>query len=302
MKSEHPVASVIIVDKNDRGIDATLDHLKHIKSDVPFEVIVVDSSLPGKLADIKAKHPWVTWDNFPYSKNRQTPIHRNRGLELARGEIIIFIDANCIPGPNWLTAIVRDIKSGRDIVCGPVLDSSTVNLVHYHANNEKGGYVDIATTISVGFSRKVIDRIGVFDTTFPWGQDVDFFWRATDAGFRIYYDPEVVISHDWGNRKEQLSRAFDYGESRAHLFRKHWRKRHSELLRETHVWTYPVYIIGLPITYWFWPYPLLILVPLLKNLSRNPLELVVHHLAFGLGVITGAVRPWPKDSAAALKA
>jgi GT2 family glycosyltransferase len=296
MKSDRPVVSIIIVDKNDRGVEATLKHLKHIKSDVAYEVIVVDSSVPGRLDDIKDKNPWVIWDKYPYSKERQTPQHRNRGLELANGEIIAFIDANCVPGPNWLTAIVRDIQDGKDIVCGPVLDSSKVNLVHYHAAaHEKGQYVDIATTISVGFSREVIDRIGVFDKTFSWGQDVDFFWRATDAGFKIFFDPEVVISHDWGNRKEQLSRAFDYGEARAHLFKKHWHNRYKELFHETHVWIYPLYIIGLPITFWFWPYPLLILVPMLKNTGQNPVGLVVHHLTFGLGVIAGTLKVWPKD-------
>src|SRR6185312_10432624 len=104
---------------------------------------------------------------------------------------------------------------------GPVLDASKKNLVHYAPEHKQAKYVDTCTTISVGIRRTVFDRVGVFDTSFAFGQDVDFFWRATDAGFRIYYHPEVKISHDWGSPKEQLGRAYQYGKARAHLFKKH---------------------------------------------------------------------------------
>ena len=302
MNARADLASIIIVNKNDRGIDTTLNHLKKASPGIPFEVIVVDSSLPGKMADIQAKHgSWITWDQFPYSNRRTTPEQRNRGLELANGNLIVFIDANCVPGPNWLKAIVTTLSNGEDIVCGPVLDSSKTNLVHYAPSLEKGQYIGVCTTISVGLTRRVIDSIGNFDTTFSWGQDVDFFWRATTAGFKIYYDPQVVISHDWGDRKEQLSRAFDYGKARAHLFKKHWRTRQRELISETHVWLYPLFIVGLPITYFIPVYPLLILIPMLKNRSQKPLSLVAHHLAYGLGVIAGTLKVWPKVGPAVLQ-
>jgi glycosyltransferase involved in cell wall biosynthesis len=101
MNARADLASIIIVNKNDRGIDTTLNHLKKASPGIPFEVIVVDSSLPGKMADIQAKHgSWITWDQFPYSNRRTTPEQRNRGLELANGNLIVFIDANCVPGPK----------------------------------------------------------------------------------------------------------------------------------------------------------------------------------------------------------
>lgn len=289
--------SIIIVVKNDHAIADTLEHLFAERAETPFEVIVVDTSDPARLKDVREMYPQARWDQFPVSNRRTTPEQRNRGLELARGDIIAFIDANCIPAPGWIDAIAASIQDGKDIVCGPVRDRNQDNLVHYAPTHTKGRYVDDCTTISVGLTRGVIERIGGFDSSFSFGQDIDFFWRATDADYRIWYDPKVAIEHDWGKKSEQLTRAYQYGKARAHLFKKHWRTRSSQLIHEPHVWIYPLFILGLPLTVVFPFYPLFIFVPVLKNLHQNPLGLVIHHLYFGWGVLAGALKIWPKDLA-----
>jgi cellulose synthase/poly-beta-1,6-N-acetylglucosamine synthase-like glycosyltransferase len=290
--------SVIIVVKNDRGIQTTLQHLSRIGRGIRHEVIIVDASEPGILADIRSKFPSVRWHQFPPSAKRTTPQQRNVGLRLAGGDIIAFIDANCTPADTWFTAMISQMAAGKDIVCGPVLDSSEGNMVHYAPSLAEGAYVDVCTTISVGLRREVVERIGAFDPSFSFGQDVDFFWRATDAGYRIYYDPQFAIWHDWGDSKEQLKRAFEYGKARAHLFKKHWPRRWKQLRYEPHVWAYPLFILGLPLTSFIPFYPLLILLPVVKNLTHNPLGLILHHFSYGLGVIAGALMHWPKAPSA----
>src|ERR1700722_7777547 len=153
MNSSNDLISIIIVTKHDR-VDLTLDHLQAIKSNVPFEVIVVDASRPERTAAIRTQHDkWVTWDQFPFSTERTTPAQRNRGLELAKGNIIVFLDANCVPAQGWLDAMWQSIQSGKQIVCGPVLDLGENNLVHYAPTLSEGKYVDVCTTINVGLRR-----------------------------------------------------------------------------------------------------------------------------------------------------
>ncbi len=282
-----PLISVIIVVKNDRGITQTLQSIKQCAFDRPYEVIVVDASAPNVLADIKKQNSWVRWYQYPVGRKRTTPQQRNRGLELARGEIIAFIDANCKPAPEWLGTIAESIKAGEDIVCGPVNDLNANNLVHYAVDQKAAGYVSECTTINVGLRRAVIDRVGNFDERFLFGQDVDYFWRTADAGYKIFFNPKMAIGHDWGNSKEQLSRAYNYGYARARLFRKHWKRHGHQLVHEPHVWAYPLFILGLPLTIRVPFYPLLIVVPLLKNRSSNPFGLTAHHLIFGIGVLVG---------------
>jgi len=298
MSSRQPKVSVVIVVKNDRGIAATLGALARQRAGVLHEVIVVDASEPSVLADIRAAYPSVVWDQFPVSERRTTPQQRNRGVLLAKGDIIVFIDANCIPAPGWLSAIVTSINRGEAIVCGPVRDLSEANLVHYAPELQEARYVDVCTTINVGILRSVFEHTGAFDNSFSFGQDIDFFWRAVDAGYKIYYDPQASIGHDWGRRKEQLRRAFDYGKARAHLFKKHWKTRHGQLVHEPHVWMYPLFILGLPLTILVPFYPLLLVVPMVKNRAKNPLGLTLHHLVFGIGVLVGAFKMWPNSATA----
>jgi len=295
------MVSIIVVVKNDRAIEDTLSHLFAQKTAVAYEVIVVDASQPARLAAIRKKFPEARWDQFPVSSRRTTPEQRNRGIELARGDVVAFIDANCVPSPGWISAIRSAIDGGKDIVCGPVLDRSEHNLVHYAPTHSEGCFVYECTTISVGLRREVLEAVGGFDTSFAFGQDIDFFWRARDAGYRIWFDPAVAIAHDWGDKGEQLGRAYQYGKARAHLYKKHWRNHWKRLRYEPHVWLYPLFILSLPLTL-LWPfYPLLVLVPVLKNFRQNPFGLVLHHLSYGAGVLAGLLKTWPRQPALELQ-
>ena len=54
--------------------------------------------------------------------------------------------------------------------------------------------------------------------TLRFGEDVDLIWRLVDAGWRVRYDPRVVVAHDDGRR---LVKRFHYGTSAAPLSLRH---------------------------------------------------------------------------------
>jgi glycosyltransferase involved in cell wall biosynthesis len=283
-----PKVSIIIVVKNDPGIRATLDLIAQQQEVVSFETIVIDASDPNRLADIRHDFPNVTWEMFDQKGKRFTITEqRNRGLELARGKIIAFIDANCEPVKHWLKSLVAAIDDGEKIVTGPCRPSNAKNLVHYIEEHSERAYVPECTTINVAMVREVADALGGFDEHLEYGEDVDFFWRAVEAGYKICYDPGAAITHDYGEASEQLRRAYRYGKSRAILHAKHWRRRWSQLLlREPHVWAYPLYMLGLPLAIWWPEYLLLLLIPLIRTRS---LGVIIHHFVFGFGVIAGTL-------------
>ncbi|HUD11152.1 MAG TPA: glycosyltransferase [Candidatus Saccharimonadia bacterium] len=285
-----PEISVIIVVKNDPGVAKTLALLSEQVTKRSYETIVVDASLPETLSTIRGQFPKVHWEQFDQKGKRFTiGEQRNRGMELARGGAILFIDANCEPVPGWIEAIAQAMDDGEDVVTGPCDTSNDGNMVHYIQDHAERTYVRECTTINVGFKREVFKRVGMFDTKLDYGEDVDYFWRVTDAGFKICFDPSARISHDYGDANEQMVRAYRYGKSRAAIHRKHWRTRWKQLLqKEPHVWIYPLFILTLPLAL-LWPYYLLVLlIPIVKNRS---ISLVAHHLIYGWGVIMGAITP-----------
>ena len=285
-----PVASVMIIVKNDPGVEQTLALLVPQAEAASSEVIVVDASAPGKLDAIRKRFPSVRWEYYDQAGKRFTiPEQRNLAMKLAKGKYLVFLDASCEPAKGWLDAIIEDLNDGEAIVCGPVLDTNEHNLVRYIPGRNERSHVRECTTVSVGFTQDVLKAIKGFDEALAYGEDVDFFWRATDAGFKICSDPRVAVSHDWGETNEQFRRAFRYGRARALIHKKHIRTRWRQLLlHEPHVWIYPLYIIGLPIAI-FWPWYLLLpLIPLAKNRSW---KLVVHHFVFASGVLAGLLTP-----------
>jgi glycosyltransferase involved in cell wall biosynthesis len=280
------MASIIIIVKNDRGVEQTLDALMLQVAPVKKEVIVIDASKRSVLADIKKKYPSVRWHYYEqHGKKFTIPEQRNRGVELSTGDVVIFIDANCLPNETWLSAIVSSIQSGEDVVCGPCRPSNPTNLVQYIEEHDAKTYVSECTTINVAVRRSVLKKVGLFDTALAYGEDVDYFWRVKDAGYKICFDPAVAISHDYGKSKEQFRRAYRYGKSRAILHKKHWRTRILQLVaHEPHVWIYPLFLLTLPLAIWFPAYLLVLLIPLIKNRS---LGVIVHHLIFAVGVLVG---------------
>ena len=65
-------------------------------------------------------------------------------------------------------------------------------------------------------------RIGGFDAALRYGEDVDLVWRLLDAGWRVRYQPEVVVRHDEPRTvTHALGRRFAYGTSAGPLSQRH---------------------------------------------------------------------------------
>ncbi len=279
--------SIVIINKNDRGISDTLTTLSAIKTSFSYEIVVVDGS-GGKLDDIKKTFPTVKWIQYNnLKKNKITiPEQRNVGVLAASGDIIVFTDASCVPHKGWLEHLVEPIiNENESIVAGATLSRGKPTLHDQSQEvNKNNQYIDECPTINLAFTRKLYDRVGGFDERFDYGSDIDFSWRVIDAGYRVRYQPKAIVSHDWGSIKHELKRSYYYGRARARLYLKHKRVRY--LVRhETVRIIYLIFILGLPITFWWYWYPALILIPLTKNYNKKPLHTVIDHLVYAVAVL-----------------
>ena len=284
--------SIVIISKDEPAIDATLTALREQIAglDVPCEMLVVDAS-DGRLDDIRRAHDaGVGWVQFkqPPGVRVTIPHQRNVGVRAAVGDIIVFTDAGCYPEPGWLANLIAPLSAGEDVTAGLTL-AAAEGLDPYRNSGMPhllpNGYLTECPTINMAFTRKVFDAIGGFDESFAYGSDSDFSWRLVDAGFRILAVPDAIIRHDWGGRRRQLRRSYSYGKARARLYRKH-RSRLRHVLRDEPVTViYPLFLLGLPLTLIFPPYPALLLIPAWRNRSAGVLTVLVDHLVYGAGVL-----------------
>lgn len=284
--------SIIIIVKNDRGIATTLNALQPlVAKHKNVETIVVDASHPATLYDIQIDFPWVTWLQFVNNTGKRItiPEQRNMGIKHATGDVIAFLDSDCKPGKTWFKTLEKAFTTEKlDAVTGPItsIGEPTAHDTGYAAWQD-GQVIAECGAANLAIRTKVLRKLGGFDNNMTYGEDVDLTWRLREAGYQLICKKAMSIGFYWGETKLERKRAFRYGSSRAMLYKKHpsnWRNLFGQ---DINVLIYPIFIIGLPITILFPYYPLLIIVPLLRNVGSRPLQTTGLHLLYACGVIKG---------------
>jgi glycosyltransferase involved in cell wall biosynthesis len=296
-----PRVSILIINKDDRGLADTLAALTELAevNAGEAEVLVVDAS-QGRLDDIRDRYAasvrWIPYDPIPGRSS--IPQQRNVAVAESAGEIIVFTDASCVPEHEWLSRLLAPFgDDGEQIVAGSARSSRGPNLRDNTAGWLEGQrYIREAPTINLAMTREVHAELGGFDESFGYGSDVDFTWRANDAGYRVRYVESAIVRHDWGTPQSDLRRSYTYGKARARLYRKHVRRWPDLFTHDITALGYPVFLAMLPLTVlrrfrWL---PLALAIPLVRNRNRNPVATVLDHLVYAAGVlrVLGESLPW----------
>jgi GT2 family glycosyltransferase len=289
--------SVVVISKDEPVLGDTLEGVceqaRALGQD--WEVVVVDAS-EGRLERIRRRHPGVRWIDFtrPRGVKISIPHQRNLGVREARGDIIVFTDAGCIPFAGWLEQLVAPLlRDGEQVAAGissaPEGQEGLYDTrIHEAAKSE---YLSECPTLNMAFRREAFDAVGGFDESFEYGSDIDFSWRLVEAGKRIRSVPTAIIRHDWGGHRRQLKRAYLYGRARARLYRKHRSRLLRNWRRDPMIVVYPTFLLGLPLTRRFPLYPALLAIPAWRNREEGPLRVIADHLMFGAGALSTLVKP-----------
>jgi glycosyltransferase involved in cell wall biosynthesis len=221
-----PFISVVVPAWNrERTIGDCLSSI--LRTDYPSdrrEVMVVDNASTDRTAEIIAGYP-VRCLYEPY---RGASAARNRGIEASRGDIVAFIDSDCISTKRWLTDLaagfvdVETFAAAGEIVAYPPATPAE----RFHAMR-KSRWQASALSLSrpfpvaanVAFRRETFERIGLFDTRFRGMEDMDFGWRFFGAGLKLVYKERALVFHrhratGWGLFKQHVS--WGYGGALLH--------------------------------------------------------------------------------------
>jgi glycosyltransferase involved in cell wall biosynthesis len=219
--------SIIIIARNEPLIEYTLRSLELQTTD-PYEVIIVVDSPDDMSASIANNFA----DRLPIRivLNDIRPGYggaRRKGVEIAKGSILAFIDADVLAPPWWLSRIVRDLEQSY-VVAGPgvfikrsELYTIVNNLLEIHMPSYcKNSYTLFALTQNFAFRRSVLEIIGNFDERFDTGgEDYDFCLRLKKTGISILHDSCAYVFHV--EHKRKLKKAWRNGRARAKVFLKH---------------------------------------------------------------------------------
>ncbi len=129
---------------------------------------------------------------------------RNLGWSSSRGEYVAFTDDDCVPRPDWLEQGLQSCRASPDL---GVLQGATVRPADAPKLGPRSLYREIVGPspyfegCNVFFPRRVLERTGGFDETFPFGgEDTAAGWGAIEAGGEWLFDETTVVAHDVADR------------------------------------------------------------------------------------------------------
>jgi cellulose synthase/poly-beta-1,6-N-acetylglucosamine synthase-like glycosyltransferase len=222
-------ASVIIPAYN--AADTIEDTLKALKEQAArgYEVIVVDDGSTDETREI-AKRYQV---KLLQQEHRGPAAARNLGAKNARGDILVFTDADCIPAREWLAEMLRPFDDPSIVGVQGRYETRQGDLIARFAQLEieeryrrmsKFRYIDFIGSYSAAYRRRVFLESGGFDEGFPIasGEDPDLSFRLSKRGYRMVFNPRAVVYHHHpATLRDYLKKKFDRACWRVALYKRH---------------------------------------------------------------------------------
>jgi hypothetical protein len=173
------------------------DICRFIPEDLEAEVIVADHGSVDRTREIAAAlgaqvvcHPEVKLGDL-----------RNRGASIAKGEFLVFVDADVSLTQEWqenIASVLGSLKHGQRIVTG-----SRTEYAHADHWTHRGyglqavvqGDVRYLGTAHIIVKRTLFQSIGGFPADRDTGEDEAFGERAREMGVRVVADPSLRAIH-----------------------------------------------------------------------------------------------------------
>ncbi|MDR3456735.1 MAG: glycosyltransferase family 2 protein [Verrucomicrobiae bacterium] len=164
-------------------------------------IVVVDNASTDGTAEYLAGRPKLHVITNP--ENRACAAAWNQGYAVRQSPWTVFLNNDTLLTSGWLEKLARFARqSAAAIVCPARTDGDLDYDLESHARafTEKMKAVqrrDMAHGVCFMVAREVIEKIGNFDENFRKGgnEDLDFFWRAQRAGFKLAISGCAYIHH-----------------------------------------------------------------------------------------------------------
>jgi len=227
--AENLLISIVIINYN--GKDYLLDCIDSVfkTTNCNYEVLLIDNNSSDNSSEL-CKEKYQEIRLFKNKKNLAMAA-RNKGIDEAKGDFIVFLDADTVVDPNWLDILLNSYKKhGKGLYQGKLLKKSDHSIIEscgdmtnifgtgfargrgQKDNNqfEKFQKISFPVGACTFSSTQIFKEIGYVDESslfFLMLDDLDYGWRGWMLGIPSYYEPQCVIYHvgsptlQWSSKK-----------------------------------------------------------------------------------------------------
>lgn len=214
--------SVVVIARNEEFyIPDLLDSLVS-QGKLPYEIIVVDAESDDHTRDIVKKYQ-KRYDFIKlYVQEGNRGEGRNYGASKAKGDVLAFIDADCIANAFWTKELEKSLKKA-DVVAGKsirlgykgFMDLERVGM--YHKNTDV-----TYPSCNLAYKKNTFKAVKGFDPWFKEAEEIDLNFRAVDAGYKLAYNDRAIVYHRLRESVHGFfKQSFWYGFGRKELTQKH---------------------------------------------------------------------------------
>jgi GT2 family glycosyltransferase len=248
--------SIVIVTYNsERVISSCLSSIMNHKTDLTYEVIVVDNSSTDKTKQIVSQYTSVQLINS--SKNVGFSKANNIGIREANGKYIMILNPDVLLTDYCLDSLVVSLEecTSRSMVApkliypsGEVQESvrrfpnlvvqllGRIPLLRYIVKKEHKKYlmsnwdhnqstnVDWVIGAAMLSTSSYLKEIGMFDEDFfLYFEDLDLCYRFYKKGYKVFYNSEVSVYHEYqrSSTRKVNKLTFIHVSSLIKFYRKH---------------------------------------------------------------------------------
>jgi len=169
-----------------------------------YEIILADSSDDSTPRIVTRDFPQVQLIRFNQKTDPGTA--RNAGINIAKGELIAFIDSDCIAKNDWLERIVQahQLTNYRVIggaVCNGNSQHNIVAWAGYLAEfreflpERQMQEVIHVPTCNISYKKDIFIEYGLFQGRYYPQEDLVYNYNLWKNGEKILMDPQIQVRH-----------------------------------------------------------------------------------------------------------